>query len=597
MAARMNHRFTGFEIDEARRELRAGDRVLSLQPKVFDLLAYLARHSDRVVPKGELLEAIWPGVIVTDASLQRAISLARSALSEVGVADAIRTHARQGYRLHMDAASVADGALDAASRAALIRAREAYARGGWEDAVAAFREVDRLEGLAADDLQRWAHASQCVGRPDEALPVLERAVAAFSAGGDPRRAAWAAILSAHLRTEWGEFPLANGWVHRAARLLEGQPPGREQGYVELLKARLALLRQQLEDSLAHALRACEAGRAFSDPDLESLGLVHAGEAWLYLGQIRKGLNAIDEAGASVVASGLSPWAGGLVYCGVIYSCMTRADWQRAAQWTEQFTRWCEDKGAPAYPGLCRMHRAEVLTVKGELGEAESEIQATIGMLKAHAPWAHGDAWRVLGDIFLARGAFADARAAFVRAAELGWDTTFKLALVRFYEGDAAGAARLLARSMDENAWSCRSQHGLALAYLVIMAAAAGEVGQARAALDKLGSEPDLASTPALRALLARARGEFLAVEGDRTGAIRELRSSLRMWQAIGAPLPGAEVRRSLAGLLIAAGDPESAGIELAAAMNIFRQAGAEGQLRRCESLRAGIGAARIQSGA
>ena len=88
----MIHRFPGFEIDEATREVRVGDRTLTLQPKVFDLLAYLGRHRERVVPKDELLEAVWPGVLVTDGSLQRAVSLARAALAEAGSPDAIRTH-------------------------------------------------------------------------------------------------------------------------------------------------------------------------------------------------------------------------------------------------------------------------------------------------------------------------------------------------------------------------------------------------------------------------------------------------------------------------------------------------------------------------
>lgn len=70
------------EIDEDRREVRAGVRAVSPQPKVFELLVYLARHRQRVVPKAELLDAVWPGVVVTEASLQRAISLARTALAD-----------------------------------------------------------------------------------------------------------------------------------------------------------------------------------------------------------------------------------------------------------------------------------------------------------------------------------------------------------------------------------------------------------------------------------------------------------------------------------------------------------------------------------
>ncbi|MBE2216470.1 MAG: winged helix-turn-helix domain-containing protein, partial [Opitutaceae bacterium] len=479
----MVHRFASFEIDEDTRELRAGGRVLALQPRVFDLLVYLARNTTRVVPKDELLDAVWPGVLVTDGSLQRAVSLARAALDAAGAADAIRTHARQGYRLCAPCPAPAPAPpTDAASAGAprpgheaLARAHAAYARGDWDEAIEALRQIDDVEGLTASALQLWAHAAQCAGRPHEAAEPLERAVAAYSARGDRRRAAWVAILLGQLRLEWREPVVARGWFHRAARLLENEPPCRERGYLDLLGSRMALLQSEIESCLQLAERARAAGEQFGDADLESLGLVHVGEARLYLGRIRDGMAALDEAAVSVVASGLSPWAGGLVYCGVIYGCMTQSDWQRAGQWTDQFTRWSTDKGTAGYPGLCRLHRAEVLAVRGDLREAEGETRATIEMLASQAPWAEGDAWVVLGEILLARGALEEARQAFVRAIELGWDAQFGLALVRHASGDADGATSLLARLLAENAWSARSRRGQVLSHVAIIASAAGRL--------------------------------------------------------------------------------------------------------------------------
>jgi DNA-binding winged helix-turn-helix (wHTH) protein len=571
------------EIDEDRRELRCGVRALAPQPKVFELLVYLARHRERVVPKAELLDALWPGVVVTEASLQRAISLARSALAELGASDAITTHSRHGYRFQ-------DGALAAAAagpQRVLERAHDAYDRGEWQAAIDLLRSVDDLEGLGADDLRRWAHAAQCTGRPSEALPVLERAVAAYIARGDPQRAAWAAILVASLRLEWGEATLANGWVQRAARLLEGQPACREQGYVEMLRARLAMASNRLEQALSHALTARDVGRTFTDPDLEGLGLMQAGQAWLFTGNTPEGLNALDEAAVAVGANGLSPWAGGLVYCGVIYSYMTRADWQRAGEWTEQFTRWCEGKGVAAYPGLCRMHRAEVLAVKGELPEAVREMAATLVMLEQYAPWALGDGWLVMGEIQLSAGQLEEARAAFIRAAELGWDSAFGLALVRHTAGDATGALRQLAQCIDEDVYSCRTRPGASLAQLCMVAASAGDLPRARAALERLDARPELTSTATLTALVARARGELLAAEGDLAGAVRQLRQAARLCLEANSPLACAEARRSLARVLLAAGDRDAADVELGAAISLFRRAGADGQVALCERLRAG----------
>jgi pimeloyl-ACP methyl ester carboxylesterase len=89
--------FDEYELDPARRELRAAGVPQPLQPQVFDLLLYLVQNRERVVPKGELLEKLWPDAVVTESSLQRAVSLARSVLGSRG-AQLIQTYPRQGYR-------------------------------------------------------------------------------------------------------------------------------------------------------------------------------------------------------------------------------------------------------------------------------------------------------------------------------------------------------------------------------------------------------------------------------------------------------------------------------------------------------------------
>lgn len=369
----MVHRFQHFEIDENARELRGGGRVLSLQPRVFDLIVYLARHRDRVVPKEELLATLWAGLVVTDASLQRAVSLARSACGRFGAETVIRTFARQGYRFCADAAD-GEAAARGVGATNLAAARAAYDAGDWTRALAFFGAAEAGEGLGSDDLQRWAHAAHGAGRSPATLLPLERAAASYSARGDMRRAGWVAVLLSMVHFEQADPRAARGWLHRAARLLEAFPDSREQGYVEYLRARLGMFAADFENALAAAQRAHDLGRRHRDPDLEFLGLLFAGEIQLALGRVAPGLAMLDEAGVAVRASGVSPLAGSVIYCGVIYGCLTRADWERASHWTGQFHEWCGRHGAHTFPGLCRLHRAEVLGVRGELAEAHCEVE-------------------------------------------------------------------------------------------------------------------------------------------------------------------------------------------------------------------------------
>ncbi|MDX1384220.1 MAG: transcriptional regulator, partial [Thermoanaerobaculia bacterium] len=227
----MIYRFADFELDEERRELRLQGRELLLQPRVFDVLAYLVGRSDRVVTKDELLDALWSDVIVGDGSVQRAISLARTALRNGDLEDAIRTLPRQGYRFCLEA-TVADrpeGDRPATLAGPLARARRAWSDCAWQSVTEAYLEADRDGVLATVDLERWAMALSSLGRGAAAPPLLERAVAAPSAAGDTRGAIRAAQLLAQICFEQNPTAVARGWHRRALALLAGRETSAEHG--------------------------------------------------------------------------------------------------------------------------------------------------------------------------------------------------------------------------------------------------------------------------------------------------------------------------------------------------------------------------------
>jgi DNA-binding winged helix-turn-helix (wHTH) protein/tetratricopeptide (TPR) repeat protein/TolB-like protein len=76
--------FDRFELRPRSRELLRDGQPVELQGKVFDLIEYLVRHAERVVDKNELLDAVWPRQVVTEAALSRAVMKARRALGDDG---------------------------------------------------------------------------------------------------------------------------------------------------------------------------------------------------------------------------------------------------------------------------------------------------------------------------------------------------------------------------------------------------------------------------------------------------------------------------------------------------------------------------------
>jgi len=97
---------------------------VELRPQVWALLCVLARHAGSVVPKEELLDAVWPGLVVTDSSLAKAISELRAAFGSDGHA-VIKTAARRGYLLRASAAPSTSGPAALPAARGLLFGRDA----------------------------------------------------------------------------------------------------------------------------------------------------------------------------------------------------------------------------------------------------------------------------------------------------------------------------------------------------------------------------------------------------------------------------------------------------------------------------------------
>ena len=94
--------FDDIEIDIANYELRRSGEVVAVEPKVFDVIRFLAENANRLITKDELIQEIWDGRIVSDAALSTAIKSARRAMGETDVRESrIKTVRGRGFRLNL----------------------------------------------------------------------------------------------------------------------------------------------------------------------------------------------------------------------------------------------------------------------------------------------------------------------------------------------------------------------------------------------------------------------------------------------------------------------------------------------------------------
>jgi tetratricopeptide (TPR) repeat protein len=352
-----------------------------------------------------------------------------------------------------------------------------------------------------------------------------------------------------------------------------------------LSARIAMFEGDLPRSLKQSKLAEAMGRRLEDPEVEALGLIYRAHVELATGEIKAGLLHIDEAGAAALSGTVTPWACGFVFCSVIWAYLDRGDIGRAGQWTDQFIRWSKAQSGYGYPGLCRLHRGEVLCVQGKLTEAELEIQQARDLLAEGARYAEGDAFRVLGEIRLLRGDLAEADAAFAQAYELGWTPIPGWPLAKAAQGKVDEALTLLERGLTSPSWADGQRRGILLAHFAQISARNQLLEQAKKALTELQSARDLRSTCGCEAAYQQARAEVAFADKDYNTAVEALRDGLAMWLEASSDINVAHLRFRLSEILRAAGAATEAELELNAAEKAFAKMNAPAMVRRCQEKR------------
>jgi tetratricopeptide (TPR) repeat protein len=461
----------------------------------------------------------------------------------------------------------------------LQRARAAAARGDWEEAYDLLVKADSDGLIGAGDLPLLGEVAYAAGHLDVTIETWERAHALGVQAGDPVAAAGAAVrVAMHLLLDTALMAPVRGWVARAERLLEGQQEAPAHAWLAVVRTYERMLTGDLQEARQWSERAIEVGSR-CEAAACAVGRVAAARLRILDGDVREGLELLDEVGVAAVSGGLDPLSTGLVYCELVCALQGLAQYDAAEEWTQAMERWCQSNAIGSLHGRCRVHRAEILRLRGACDEAELEALAACEELGPYLRREMGWPLSELGRIRLRKGDIDGAEEALLAAHRLGWDPQPGLALVRLARGESAAAAAAIRDALErpsrvpskELPPDTDLQRGPLLDAQVEIEIAAGDLGRARAAADELERVAARFQSKALVAGASLARGRVRLADGNAAEAERCCSEAARLWNEIGAPYEAALARVVLAEALDAGGSEDHAVLERQAARSILER--------------------------
>jgi DNA-binding CsgD family transcriptional regulator len=436
--------------------------------------------------------------------------------------------------------------------------RRLFAAASWREAYDALAAADAELDLGPSELELLARAAYMVGRDDDYVAGLERAHHAHVRDEHLPRAVRCAFWIGHNLMFRGHGARANGWFSLGVRLLENpRVTCVEQGYLLIPVWLEQMGSGNWAEGLATATRGAEIGERFGDPDLLWLARDESARAMLRQGMVTEGLSLVDEVLVVVDSGTLSPIVSGIIYCNTIAFCRDVHAERQAREWTDALAAWCDAQPQMvAHQGLCLVHRAEVMQLRGDWpmaleAAATAAEHFTDGALNQIA---RGRAHYRQGEIHRLEGRLDEAERCYLDANACGYEPQPGLAL-----------RRAVTERVDP---LLRAE--LLPPYVEIMIAL-GDVDAARAAAGQLEELTEQQGTESLAAMTHHARACGALAEGDVAGCLTLARLAWHAWHNLEAPYEAAHSRVLVARACRHLGDTDSAEMELRTARDTFVQ--------------------------
>ncbi len=171
-------------------------------------------------------------------------------------------------------------------------------------------------------------------------------------------------------------------MRRAARFVAKEPKSVGAGHVMAIESFKVQAKGDLSGALDLATRAHDIAIEADDPELESVALSRQGRLHIRLGDVDEGQMLLDEAMTIVQDDRVPPILSAVVYCTVSDACTDLADYERANEWSASASSYCESGAVGGFPGICRIHRAELLRMRGRWREAAEEAECACAVLNS-----------------------------------------------------------------------------------------------------------------------------------------------------------------------------------------------------------------------
>jgi ATP/maltotriose-dependent transcriptional regulator MalT len=453
----------------------------------------------------------------------------------------------------------------------------------WERVHEALSQVDCS---AVSEMELLAEASWWLGRVNECIEIRQRVFECYERDGDLAGAARLALLLSEDHRRQAHRAVGESWLRRAERLLEDRPDCVDCGYLRLYQGERARRAGDLERARERLAEARAIADRLGDRDLAADVAQELGRVTILSGQPGDGLALMDEAMLAASEGRLDAYTTGKVYCCMMSACDELGDLERLTEWRKLATAWSSEHGVDVFPGMCRVHHADLLAHLGQWDEAEREAERACDELR-EVGWVVAFADVTIGEIRRRRGDLAGAAEAFRCAEGRGVSPETGRSMLLLAGGDAIGANRRISRALAERPTPALQRARLLPAQVEI-AVAAHDTARAASAAVELEEIAAAYGTLKLRAEAVLARTRVHLAEGEWVDACTTGAAAVRLWQDLSGPYEVATARVLHARACRALDDLDGWATSLDAAAETFATLGAVGDLATVEHLRAGF---------